>query len=97
MLFVLAADLLQSVVNEAASRKLLLHPIAEEFPGDFPIVQYIDDTLIIMQGDARQLMVLKSLLRTFADSIGLHVNYAKSLLELINMDDNKAAHLAQTL
>lgn len=47
-LFVLAADLLQLVINEAAARKLLLYPIAENFPGDFPIVQYADDTLIIM-------------------------------------------------
>lgn len=93
LLFVLAPDLLQSIINEATSKKLLLHPIGEEFPGDFPIVQYADDTLIIMQGDARQLMVLKSLLITFADSTGLQVNYDKSFLVPINMDNSRAAKL----
>lgn len=96
LLFVLTADLLQSIVNEAAARKLLLHPIAENFPGDFPIIRYADDTLIVMQGDARQLIVLKSLLRTFADSTGLHANYDKSFLVPINMEQSKAEHLAQT-
>lgn len=49
--FVLTADLLQFIINEVAARKLLFHPIAKNFPADFPIVQYADDTLIIMQGD----------------------------------------------
>lgn len=60
LLFVLAADLLQSVINEVAARKLLLHPIDESFLGDFPIVQYANDTLIIMQGNAKQLMHSKA-------------------------------------
>lgn len=72
-------------------------PIHANFPGDFPIVQYANDILIIMQGDANQLLVLKSLLRSFVDSSGLHVNYEKSFLVPINMDDDKAQHLANTL
>jgi hypothetical protein len=45
---------------------------------DFPIVQYADDTLLIMKADAQQLIFLKSLLNSFADSTGLRVNYRKS-------------------
>jgi hypothetical protein len=48
LLFVIAADLLQSVVNSAASEGLLLHPLGNNFGGDYPIVQYADDTLLIM-------------------------------------------------
>jgi hypothetical protein len=33
---------------------------------DFPIVQYADDTLLIMQADAKQLFCLKAILNTFA-------------------------------
>lgn len=93
----LAADLLQSIINEAASKHLLLHPIDENFPGDFPIIQYADDTLIVLLGDAKQLIVLKSLLSSFADSTWLCVNYDKSYLVPINMTDERAAHLAKTL
>jgi hypothetical protein len=53
---------------------------------DFPIVQYADDTLLIMQADARQLLFLKSLLNSFADSTGLKVNYRKSQILPINVD-----------
>ena len=37
LLFVLGADLLQSVIYDAASRNIISHPIGQEFGGDFPI------------------------------------------------------------
>lgn len=85
------------MINEAANKHLLRHPISDDFPEDFPIVQYADDTLLFLPGDARQLVVLKNLLRSFVDYIGLHVNYDKSFLVPINMDEEKALHLARTL
>lgn len=60
-------------------------------------MQYADDTLMIMPGDAKQLIVLKSLLRTFADSTGLQVNFEKSSLVPINMTEERAGHLAATI
>jgi hypothetical protein len=60
-------------------------------------VRYADDILLIMPGDARQLLVLKGLLRSFAHSTGLQVNFDKSFLVPINMDEGNTAHLAQTL
>uniref|UniRef100_A0A0A9TWA4 Uncharacterized protein n=1 Tax=Arundo donax TaxID=35708 RepID=A0A0A9TWA4_ARUDO len=42
-------------------------------------------------------MYLKGLLRTFADSTGLKVNFNKSFLVPINLCDQKASHLAHTL
>jgi hypothetical protein len=65
---------------------------------NFPIIQYADDTLIIMEGDViRQLVFLKCILQSFSDSIGLKVNYNKSFLVPINIDKNRASHLATTL
>ena len=52
LLFVLAAELLQVLVNRAATMNLLKAPIPQP-TDDFPIVQYADDTLLIMQDDAR--------------------------------------------
>lgn len=79
LLFVLVVDLLQSIVNEPFKMHLIAHPLGNSYGGDYPIVQYTDDTLMIMLGDAKQLAVLKSLLRTFANSTGLQVNFEKSI------------------
>jgi hypothetical protein len=77
LLFVLAAELLQILVNQAASHDLIQAPIAQPMV-DFSIVQYADDTLLIMKAHAQQLIFLKSLLNCFADSTCLRVNYRKS-------------------
>jgi hypothetical protein len=45
---------------------------------DFPIVQYANDTLLILQACPTQLTALKDILETFAHATGLRVNYSKS-------------------
>lgn len=70
LLFVLAADLLQSIANKAWHRGVLKHPLSDNFGGDFPIVQYADDILVILPGDAITLFNLKGILRPFSDSTG---------------------------
>jgi hypothetical protein len=49
-----------------------------------------------MQGDARQLFFLKSILNSFAESTGLKVNYAKSMMVPINVSDQRLNLLANT-
>ena len=63
---------------------------------DFPILQYTDDTLIFMQGDARQLFFLKAILNTFVESTSLKVNYSKSMMVLVNVSEQRLQHLANT-
>ena len=95
LLFVLTADLLQCIINKAFNLGLLKAPLP--IPDvDFPIVQYADDTLLLVQADARQLVCLKSILNTFAASTGLYVNYSKSSMIPINVSPEKTEHLAQT-
>lgn len=60
LLFVLAADLLQSVINSAKDQGLLSLPINANSNQDFPMVQYADDTLLIMEACPTQLTVLNS-------------------------------------
>jgi hypothetical protein len=84
LLFVLAADLLQSIVNKAWLMGVLTHPISDNFGGDFPILQYADDTLLILPRDARTIFNLKGILRSFSDSTGMHVNFNKSFFVPIN-------------
>ena len=93
LLFVIAADLLQSVVNDMFKKGILKLPIPCH-DQDYPIVQYADDTLIILPADRAQLLALKDMLHVFSTSTGLVVNYHKSSMVPINVDENTTISLA---
>jgi hypothetical protein len=95
VLFVEGADLLQSMVNHLAQLGQLIPPLS--IPGsDFPIVQYADDTLLILQACPVQLLALKELLQSFAAATGLKVNYSKSCLLPVNVSSELLQFLATT-
>ena len=48
LLFVLAAELLQYVVNDAFHHGFLTLPIPQP-TNDFPIIQYADDTILLLE------------------------------------------------
>lgn len=97
LLFVLAANFLQSMINKARATGLLNLPIPMASTEDFPVIQYADDTLIIAEGDPKQLFFLKSLLNTFSMSTGLKVNFNKSMIVPINVTQDKLNILVGTL
>ena len=97
LIFVLAAELLQIIINQAYRQGLISAPLSATKDKDFPIIQYADDTLMIMKADSRQLVCLKALLHTFAECTGLKVNYHKSMMIPINVSGEKLEHLAKTL
>jgi hypothetical protein len=94
LLFVLGVDLLQSIINKAHRQDLLHLPILSRDEVGFPIVQYADDTILILKASQRELHYLKALLERFSLSTGLRINYAKSCLVPINVSTEKATHLA---
>lgn len=63
---------------------------------NFPIVQYADGTLVIMEACPRQLYFLKAILNSFVDSTGLKVNFAKSFMVPINVSEGRLDILANT-
>jgi hypothetical protein len=89
LLFVLAADLLQCIINKTCDQYLLQLPIPSNDKDRFSIIQYADDTIILLQASQRQLLCLKDLLETFAQSIGRMVNYAKPEMISLNMTNEK--------
>jgi hypothetical protein len=93
---VLAANLLQSVVNKAKNEGILNLPVNVGYSSDFPILQYADDTQLIMEACPRQLFALKAILDTFASSTSLKVNYSKSIMVPINVSPDRLQHLAAT-
>jgi hypothetical protein len=84
-------------MNKAMTQGLVSPLISCPACPDFPIIQYADDTLVIMKADANQLLCLKSLLHTLAKSTGLRVNYNKPCMTPINMDDSRLSHFANTV
>jgi retron-type reverse transcriptase len=94
LLFVIAAELLQLVVNRAFHDHFLNAPLPQAHQ-NFPIVQYADDTILIMEADVGQLQYLKGILHVFSESTGLKVNYGKSMMVPINVAESKMAHLAE--
>jgi hypothetical protein len=95
--FELAADLLQSILNKAMAQGIIDRPIPCTTCPDFPIVQYVDDTLVIMKADARSFIFLKSLLQTFVESTGLRVNHNKSNIVPINLSEERLNHFSATI
>lgn len=78
------------MINNANRNGDVVHPLGSDFGGDYPIVQYTNDTLIVMPADMDQLLHLQNLLQVCR----LKVNFAKSNLIPINVDETKANLLA---
>jgi len=95
LLFVSTAELLQIVINKAWHDGLISLPLDHSYGQKYPILQYADDTLIIMPADHAQVLNLKNILQVFSNSTGLKVNYHKSSLVPINTSSEKTDELAQ--
>jgi retron-type reverse transcriptase len=94
LIFVLAANLLQSVINKAFREGLLKAPFTPDYGMDYPIVQYANDTLIIMPAEQDQVIVMKEILERYANSTGLKINFHKSSMIPINLSDINAQRIA---
>ena len=80
-------------MNDALHQGYLKLPLAQP-TNDFHIVQYADDTILIVEADVNQLIHLKGLLQSFATSTSLLVNYSKSSMIPINVHSEKLVVLA---
>ena len=94
-LFILVADILQKLLQHAHSNGLILHPL--DIQETTPMLQYADDTLILLKGIVQQAMVLKELLDSFEIFSGLKINYHKSTLVPIHMSQQDATLAATAL
>ena len=81
-------------VNDAFTRGLFDLPLPRDRAGDFPVVQYADDTILVMQACPVQAARMKAILEDYATSIGLKINFQKSTLIPINIDHRRACELA---
>jgi hypothetical protein len=92
LLFVAAAKLLQVVINKELHEGRLSLPIP--CGAKFPVIQYANDTILVMQANPNELIHLKYILIDYATSMGLKINFQKSNLVPINISSQRAQELA---
>lgn len=84
-------------MNKAFNLGLLSKPINEADGTCFPIIQYADDTLVLLKASQKEIFCFKALLNSFAQSTGLKVNFSKSSIYPLNLSSKKAELLAELL
>ncbi|CAN6171910.1 unnamed protein product [Urochloa humidicola] len=92
-LFLLVADLLHKMITDTNAQ--LLHPLVDDLP--CPVIQYADDTLILIRAELPQVQRLKLVLDRFSTATGLQINYHKSTFVPIHVAPEVATLLAAEL
>ena len=73
LIFVIAADLLQTAINEALDQGLIRHPILPKGDAKYPVIQYAGDTIIVLPACLLQAAKIKQILEDYATFIGLKI------------------------
>lgn len=94
LIFVLAADLRHAAINDAYRNNLFQLPIPSNC-SDYPVIQYTDDTIVVMPADSVQAEHMKQILIAYASSVGLRINFQKSTLIPINLQPDTAQDFAK--
>ena len=71
------------------------HPASDEHP--CLVIQYADDTLIVLRADEQDVQRLKQLLDQFADATGLAINFHKSTVVPMHVPDRDMPSFLATL
>lgn len=91
-LFLLVAETLQCMIRASGS---IQHPTEAGWP--CVVLQYTGDTLIVLKGDNAAASELRIILDQFASLFGLHINYSKSTLVPIHMDEHMVGECVQAI
>jgi hypothetical protein len=94
-LFIIVADLLHRMVTDAAAPTVLRHPIVDDL--ECPVIQYADDTLILLLAEDAQVRRLEVVLDDFAVATGLGINFSKSTFIPINVEEAHATTMVAIL
>lgn len=64
---------------------------------NYPVIQYVDDTIVVMPVSLVQTEHVKHILTAYASLVGLRINIQKSTLVRINLDTVLTKQLASLL
>ena len=91
-LFLIVADVLQQMVKQCPGIK---HPADDNLP--CPVLQYADDTLVVLRSDPASVRLLKRILDAFSAATGLKINYNKSTIVPMHTSPVDVAELTGVL
>lgn len=94
-LFIIVADVLQRLIRRASFDGLVSHPIDLSLP--CPVLQYADDTLILIKGDLACIRSLKQILDSFSRATGFYINIQKSTFIPMHIATAEAEIMAEVL
>lgn len=89
----LVADMLQQMIKAISDS--VRHPLTDGLP--CPVLQFADDTLVVIRGEPEDVQSLKSLLDNFAAATGLKINFDKTTAVPIHMNEAKAMQCVSIL
>ncbi|KAF8672185.1 hypothetical protein HU200_049753 [Digitaria exilis] len=92
-LFIIVADVLKQLILRHSAD--LEHPLVSGVP--CPVLQYADDTLILLRGNCSAASVLKRVLEDFAQATGLTINFHKSTFIPLHLTDDESARISDIL
>jgi len=87
-LFLLVAEGLNGLVQKALSSSIISGFKVEVSALEVAILQYADNTILIGEADFKNVWAWKSILRSFELTVGLKVNFNKSSLFGVNVEDS---------
>jgi hypothetical protein len=90
-LFLLMADVLQKMIKQDGG---IRHPAIE---GSCPVLQYADDTLLLVRAEVTDIRRLKKILDDFALASGLKINFNKSTLVPMHVPEQKLLRIVRSL
>ena len=91
-LFLIVADVLQRLIRQD---DVLRHPLLPGAPA--VVLQYADDTLIIARADKDGAVRLRQILDQFAAATGLIINFTKSTLVPVHVEEEALARVVAAL
>jgi hypothetical protein len=94
-LFIIVTDVLQRLLLQASSLDLIAHHLDPALP--CPVLQYADDTLIILKAEPNHIQNLQNHLMLFSEATGLEINFEMSTFVPIHVDATIAISLAAAL
>jgi hypothetical protein len=95
ILFNYIADVFTKILYKAARNNLISGLLPSVVPGGVISLQYADDTILFLEKDVEMARNLKWLLTCFEQMSGMRINYHKSDLLTINVEEDEARVFAQ--